>query len=732
MEDQNQSGIRPEEHSQVTLEVPVKKRKKGFVVLIAILVIAAITGSCVLLIGPKKIMNTLYQTFASDSVYYAWLEKNNANELLEKLLTGDLKEHSYSADINISLDSNIVSVLSMATDTIRVQVTNEQKGQQIQNDIILSYGENHIMDVTTLTDKANNELYIQFPELSEQFLAVDFGEGSSAISLLSAGKAPKLISKYLKIFIDNLDLSVELEKSQDIKVGELSVTGTKLTVTYPLAKAMKELSHQFADMKADDNMFQALSEGGMKKSEYKTLMESLSSKTVELSSSFDEDDIVTITCYVSDEGVIVGRIIEFPVNNTTYKISYVFTVDNKIATNLEVNGLSMVLFNGSFQANKEVGEITAVSAEQVDSASEYLDSVGKDTIYEFVNNIITNLGLSSFSSYLEDYLPLGDNEDSNVEEGSFEFTLGEYTGISVQKPSSEITEDEIQEEIAAFVELYSEMIPITDRDIVKDGDYVNIDYVGTIDGVEFDGGSATDTELGIGTGTFIDGFEDQLIGAKVGDTVVVKVAFPETYGNTEVAGKDAEFTVKINVIGIREFTDEFVAYNTEYTTTDEYREYVYQGLVETNEYNVQSAIEEEILAQIVANTTFTSVNQSEIDAKEAEMLSTYEYYASYYGVDLETFASIAFGMTLEEFYADINYYADLYVKETYVLEEIAKIEGLALSDEEYEERLKEAAKQYQYESPEELETAYGGREVIEKVLLEDKTMEFLRSSANIY
>ncbi len=713
----------------VILEAPVKKKKKGLIALIATLIIVAITGGCVLIFGPRRIVNTLYQTVASDSTYYTWVEKNNTLNLLLAAITSQAKEGSMEADINLSLNANITSFLSVPIDKIRIQIANQYKQQQLQTDYVLSYGTNSVLDVTTIVDKKNQGVYAQFPELSEKLISV-FGEDITITSLLSAEKAPKLISNYLKDFVNALDLSVELEKAQEFTLGEVTFKGTKIVVTYPVAEALKELSNQFSIMKADDDMFQVLSEVGMKKSDYKTLMDSLSTKTKELSASVSDDEVLTMTCYVDEEGLIVGRIIELDVKDTEYKFSFLTGSDQKIAGNLEVGGLSLIELNGTYQSSKEFKEILTITEDNVVNPSEYAAQIGEDAIDEYIKTIVDRLGLSAYSSFLG--ISDTDNEDAeSSEEGFFEFTLGEYTGISIQKPMLEVTEEEIQEEIKAFVELYSDMIPVTDRNIVKEGDFVNIDYVGTVDGAEFSGGSATDSELGIGTNTFIDGFEDQLIGASVGETVIVKVTFPEAYGSAELAGKAAEFTVTVNAIGKREFTDEFVAYNTDYTTTEEYKDYVYQGILETKEFDIQSAIDEEIISQVVANATFTNVNQREIDEKETEMLSMYEYYAQYYGVDLETFAATGFQMSLDEFYAQIKFYADLYVKETYVLAEIAKLEGITLTEDEYQQRVEEINLQYGYETTEDLEASYGGRDELEKVLLQEKTIEFLRSVSNI-
>lgn len=314
----------------------------------------------------------------------------------------------------------------------------------------------------------------------------------------------------------------------------------------------------------------------------------------------------------------------------------------------------------------------------------------------------------------------------NGRKKEFEFTLGEYKGLSITVPENDITEEDIEQEVLNFVQYESDMLPVTNRDIVEDGDFVVVDYVGLVDGKEFDYSTVKDYELHIGSDEFIEGFDAQLMGKKVGETVTVKVTIPESFPQSDIIGKDAEFTVTIKGIGIREYTDEFVAYNTEYNTTDEYNEYLYEGLQENKEYEYQSAIDDQILEQIVTNSTFHSVNQSEINAKEEEMLETYKSAASYYDLDLESFVTSSFGMTMDEFDKEVKYFAELYVKESYVLAEIAKVEGIELTNEEYLNLIEEAALNYGYESSEALVEQNGGREVVEKALLEEKVLRFLR------
>jgi trigger factor len=152
-------------------------------------------------------------------------------------------------------------------------------------------------------------------------------------------------------------------------------------------------------------------------------------------------------------------------------------------------------------------------------------------------------------------------------------------------------------------------------------------------------------------------------------------------------------------------------------------------LVESKEYDAQSQIEESILTSIIDNSTFYDISEDEIEAKKDEILSTYESYADYYGVSLEEYVDSIFSMTMDEFYDEVDYLADLYVKESYVLAEVAKQEQISLSDEEYASRLQEVKDKYQYDTVEEIETEYGGKEGLTKVFIEQMVLEFLKESA---
>ncbi len=312
-----------------------------------------------------------------------------------------------------------------------------------------------------------------------------------------------------------------------------------------------------------------------------------------------------------------------------------------------------------------------------------------------------------------------------------EVTLGEYKGIEVVMESTDVTDAEIQVRLDNFVASNATVEEITDRTDVQDGDVANIDYVGKIDGEAFDGGSAEGTDLTIGSGTFIDGFEEQLVGATVGETIDINVTFPENYTSKDLAGKEATFTVTINSIGksvTPELTDELVAANTDYATVDEYKEYIATSLKASKESAAQSQKELDVIDAIIENATFTNISQEEYDATEQKMRDYYESMASAYGLDLETFIYYYFGMTSDQYESEIVAAAEQAVKQQYVLEKIVELENLTLTDEEYQTGAETLASNYNYESVEAFEEA-NTKEVIENSLLIDKAVEFVVGNA---
>lgn len=314
-------------------------------------------------------------------------------------------------------------------------------------------------------------------------------------------------------------------------------------------------------------------------------------------------------------------------------------------------------------------------------------------------------------------------------------TLGQYKGIEVTMQSTEVTDEEVQQRVDSFNETYGTPIKVTDRTDVQDGDTVNINYVGKIDGVAFEGGTADNSPLTIGSGQFIDGFESGLVGKNVGETVDVTCTFPADYKNADVAGKEAVFTVTINFIdsGKKEpLTDEVVAANDTNgsKTIAEYEEYIRTNLKSTKESNAKTQKEIDIVTKAIENATFEGILQEEYDEYETYLKTNYETAATQYGIDLETFVYFFFGgMSLDDFNTELKSAAEFNVHQKYLLQEVVKAEELAITDEEYETKLAEYMEDYGYTDKDKFVTDVGGKDYIEQSALLDKAMDLILTSA---
>lgn len=268
-------------------------------------------------------------------------------------------------------------------------------------------------------------------------------------------------------------------------------------------------------------------------------------------------------------------------------------------------------------------------------------------------------------------------------------TLGDYKGVEVSTyVSDEDVESKIGQETAA-ASTYEEIKVGT----VKEGDNISINFVGKMNGQEFDGGSADDYVLEIGSHSFIDGFEEGLVGVKVGDTVDLNLKFPDPYDNNpDFAGKDVVFTVTVNYIqGERktvEFDDEFAKNNSngECNTTEEYREKVRNDL-----YNDKvSGIADTAFMTVLSNSEVKECPQFLVDLMKLRLDASYKSIASKYKYDdFEKFVQDYFETTIDEYNKSLDERATQYVKQQLVTEAIAEKENIAVSDEEYQETLKE-------------------------------------------
>lgn len=315
--------------------------------------------------------------------------------------------------------------------------------------------------------------------------------------------------------------------------------------------------------------------------------------------------------------------------------------------------------------------------------------------------------------------------------------LGQYKGLQVERMSDVLTDEEIDEQLAQYTASTAVLERIEDRTDVQEGDVANIDYEGSVDGVVFAGGSAQGYDLGIGSGTFIPGFEEGLIGANVGDTLDVNVTFPEQYpNNPDLAGKPAVFKVTVNYISRKnagEVTDEVISQISggQFTDVASYKEYIRQQMQSSLTSYADSTMTSDLLNQAVANATLVKdIPADYIESRKQCMIRTAKSNAEAYGVSYEDYLSRYLQMDEETFFATIDKTVDDIAKQSLVVMAIAEIEGVEISDEELANAIDTTMKTYGYATQNDLFKTINKQDYIESMLL-DRVKKVLVENAEI-
>lgn len=286
-------------------------------------------------------------------------------------------------------------------------------------------------------------------------------------------------------------------------------------------------------------------------------------------------------------------------------------------------------------------------------------------------------------------------------------TVGVYKGVEVEQieASAEVTDADVEAQIENILSGYAEAVEVTDR-AAQDGDIANIDYVGTKDGVAFDGGSYEGYDLTLGSDTFIDGFEDGIIGHNIGETFDLNLTFPENYGSEELAGQAVVFTVTLNSLSIEEvpeLTDDFVKENlsTESETVEEYKAEVKADLQATNDETYQSTLREAAWEAVLEGTTVNEYPEEAMQEYTDMIYEQYETMASYYGVEFADFLETYMGMDEETFASEVEAIAQAQVKSDLVRDLIAEnVKAIDTSEKAYEAVYAEYAEYYAYDDVE--------------------------------
>ncbi|MGP1613024.1 MAG: trigger factor [Catonella sp.] len=305
--------------------------------------------------------------------------------------------------------------------------------------------------------------------------------------------------------------------------------------------------------------------------------------------------------------------------------------------------------------------------------------------------------------------------------------LGNYKGLEYEKVDTGATDAEIEERVKAFLKNYPKKI--TDREI-KNGDTANIDYVGKKDGVAFEGGTAEGYNLNIGSGSFIQGFEEGLVGKKPGETVDLNLTFPKEYHSEELKGKAVVFMVKINYIlgdTPKELTDELVKANTEFKTVAEYKADIKKRIEESKKQESDEQIRRGLIDKIVTETAIKSVPKELEDKFDNQIKDYWNKVAASNGLEMKDFIENNLKSNEANFEKEVRSQANTSARRLTVIRAIADAEKINVSEDEYNEALnkyyessgaKESMELSEYEKQ-------VGKENLINLLLHDKVGEFL-------
>lgn len=305
-------------------------------------------------------------------------------------------------------------------------------------------------------------------------------------------------------------------------------------------------------------------------------------------------------------------------------------------------------------------------------------------------------------------------------------TLGDYKGVTVEKTIQSVTDEDVQNEIDNALANY----PVEVDQAAKEGDTVNIDYVGKIDGEEFDGGSDQGADLKLGSGKFIDGFEDGLIGARKGETRTLNLTFPEDY-TQDLAGKAVEFTVTVNAVKepLSEPTDQWVADNIEgYDNIADYKAGIRSEQEESNEQTAENQVRYAAWTQVIDNCTINEYPETLVEVGKKLYKQQVETYAKYAGMELDAYIESS-GLTQEEYQSNMEEYGKNVAAQALVCQAICNKEGFAIGDDDYQKALRDMLTEYGC-TEEELIQTYGQDNVEQSIML-NRVSNLIMENANV-
>lgn len=305
-------------------------------------------------------------------------------------------------------------------------------------------------------------------------------------------------------------------------------------------------------------------------------------------------------------------------------------------------------------------------------------------------------------------------------------TLGDYKGVTVEKTIQSVTDEDVQNEIDNALANY----PVEVDQAAKEGDTVNIDYVGKIDGEEFDGGSDQGADLKLGSGKFIDGFEDGLIGARKGETRTLKLTYPEDY-TQDLAGKAVEFTVTVNAVKepLSEPTDQWVADNIEgYDNIADYKAGIRSEQEESNEQTAENQVRYAAWTQVIDNCTINEYPETLVEVGKKLYEQQVETYAKYAGMELDAYIESS-GLTQEEYQSNMEEYGKNVAAQALVCQAICDKEGFAIGDDDYQKALQDMLTEYGCTEDELIQTY--GQDNVEQSIMLNRVSNLILENANV-
>lgn len=305
-------------------------------------------------------------------------------------------------------------------------------------------------------------------------------------------------------------------------------------------------------------------------------------------------------------------------------------------------------------------------------------------------------------------------------------TLGDYKGVTVEKTIQSVTDEDVQNEIDNALANY----PVEVDQAAKEGDTVNIDYVGKIDGEEFDGGSDQGADLKLGSGKFIDGFEDGLIGARKGETRTLNLTFPEDY-TQDLAGKAVEFTVTVNAVKepLSEPTDQWVADNIEgYDNLADYKAGIRSEQEESNEQTAENQVRYAAWTQVIDNCTINEYPETLVEVGKKLYEQQVETYAKYAGMELDAYIESS-GLTQEEYQSNMEEYGKNVAAQALVCQAICDKEGFAIGDDDYQKALQDMLTEYGCTEDELIQTY--GQDNVEQSIMLNRVSNLILKNANV-